>query len=59
MRKYEIYTVWIVALVIELIIFYNQTHSVHDVSDNLFMMTLIAVTLVVGATAIFSRHDKK
>ena len=43
---------WIILLLFELLWFRNLTDQVHDQEDVLFIMTIIFVTLTVGAVWI-------
>jgi hypothetical protein len=42
-------TGWIILLIFELFWFSNLTHEVHDQDEVLFIMTIVFVTLIVGA----------
>jgi amino acid permease len=43
---------WIIILLFELLWFRNLAHQVHDLDEVLFIMTVIMITLIVGAVLI-------
>jgi hypothetical protein len=54
------YLCWIVILYIELNKLYELSHSVHIIDDTIYKLSIIVVTLVVGAVGILiaSGYDK-
>ncbi|QGQ96437.1 hypothetical protein EHS13_16880 [Paenibacillus psychroresistens] len=54
------YLCWIVILYIEVNKLYELSHSVHTIDDTIYSLSLIVVTLVVGAVGILiaSGYDK-
>lgn len=50
--------IWIIILLIELMYFANLIHQVHDIEETAFIIVVIAVTLVVGSTAVISNSKK-
>lgn len=51
-RDKVVISIWIPILIIELFNFYNVVHSPNDISELIFHVTLIVVSLIVGITLI-------
>lgn len=48
-----LYIFWVLIIIIELFFFFNTIHTPHSISDVVFNVTVIVVTLAVGITGLF------